>query len=105
MHFRQGADYRAWEATCPYHKDPNDAPGTRCKKTAKFTEANQTVVLLQLKEWCLAGRMAHTRRVELPDGRRGHLGLPLPRVAAIRDGATLDAALDAALVDGDWIIE
>ncbi len=45
--------YRAWEARCPYHRNPGDHAKTTCRKRLQLPDEERTQLLL--RQWCLAG--------------------------------------------------
>ena len=95
--------YKGFQVTCPYHKDEGDPKGTRCTRTLQHGRAganDEDMVLRSLKQWCLDGRFRVSRR--LADDEGGHKGVAT--CAELPTNADLDAQLEAALSEPNWIL-
>ena len=95
--------YKGFQMACPYHRDEGDAKGTRCTRTVQYGRAgadDEDMVLRRLKQWCLDGRFQISRR--LADDEGGHKGTPF--CAEPPTNADLDAQLEAAMSEPNWIL-
>eukprot|EP00971_Amphidinium_carterae_P116815 2313657-Amphidinium_carterae.3 len=90
-----------WQCMCPFHKDPNDKPGTQCKKTLGFhSEDERHEAAILLRRWCLAGRRCNSRR----EGSHAHLTVDILDAELEVPERELDALLQAATLEDAWIL-
>ena len=97
---RQGQIQTAWQAQCPYHRDPGDHPQTFCRRAINFTdESEEPGIILQLKLWCILGR-ACVERAVAPHGHKfvSLVGRQNPGEAALKE------RLEEGLRSPSWIL-
>ena len=89
------------EAECPFHRDPLDPVGTKCKKAMKFNSEQEKIqVLSKVKMWCLQGRACRNRAFDESAHKAGN-----PATLAVLPDDQLERLKAYGLSQPTWILE